>query len=222
MDIIEAIRSRKSVRGFKPDPVSRELIREILYVATRAPSGKNYQPWEFTVVSGKPLESIGRGNIARMLAGELDRPDIIFEPDADSRHPGNIEVTAQLYKLLGIERDDRDKRAEWRQRSYRFFDPPAVIFISTDRSISVTQTQYDIGLVSQNICLAALQYGLGTCIVRQGVVYPDIIRELTGIPALKYIAIAIAIGYPDWDYPANHLDTTRKPVDNITVWHGFD
>jgi len=222
LDVIEAIKSRKSIRGFKPDPVPREVIREILGIATRAPSGKNYQPWEFTVVSGKSLDAIRRGNIAKMTAKEPGCPDVIFEPDANSRHPHNVEVATRLYKLLGIERYDRDKRLDWWQRGHRFFDAPSVIIISTDRSISIAQTQFDIGLVCQNICLAALQYNLGTCIIRQGVLYPKVIREVTMIPDSKYIAIAIALGYPDWDYPANHLETSREPIDNITAWYGFD
>ena len=58
MDLIEAIKSRKSIRGYKPDPVRREVLEEILEVATRAPSGMNTQPWEFTVVAGDVLDGI--------------------------------------------------------------------------------------------------------------------------------------------------------------------
>ena len=53
MDIIDVIKERRSIRRFKPDPVPREKIEEILTLATRAPSAINLQPWEFTVVVSK-------------------------------------------------------------------------------------------------------------------------------------------------------------------------
>ena len=52
MDIGEAIQTRKSIRGYKPHPVPKEILQEILEIATRAPSGMNTQPWEITVVAG--------------------------------------------------------------------------------------------------------------------------------------------------------------------------
>ena len=58
MDVIEAIKTRKSIRGFKKVPVSKETIHKILEAAIRAPSGMNTQPWEFVVAGGKVLELI--------------------------------------------------------------------------------------------------------------------------------------------------------------------
>jgi hypothetical protein len=48
-----------------------------------------------------------------------------------------------------------------------------------------------------------MHYGLGTCIQDQGVMYPEVLRKLCNIPETKQIIIAIAIGYPNWDFPAN-------------------
>jgi len=74
----------------------------------------------------------------------------------------------------------------------------------------------------QNICLAALDYDLGTCIEDQSILYPEIIRKHTGMEASKRIIIAIAIGYPDWDFPANELESNRQPLDSTTKWLGFE
>ena len=79
----------------------------------------------------------------------------------------------------------------------------------------------DIGSLMQSICLAALKYGLGTCIAKQGVYYPDVLRKIAGIPESKRIVIAIAIGTPDWDFPANAVETDREPPEAITTWVGF-
>jgi nitroreductase len=81
---------------------------------------------------------------------------------------------------------------------------------------------FDIGAVSQNICLAALHFGLGTCIEDQGVMYPEVLRKFCTIPETKQIIMAISIGYPNWDFPANRLETTRESVDTLTRWCGFD
>ena len=87
--------------------------------------------------------------------------------------------------------------------------------------ISVEDSR-DVGALSQTICLTALNYGLGTCIQDQGVMYPEVLREFCNIPDTKQIIIAIAMGYPDWDFPANQLETPRESVDRITRWCGFD
>lgn len=84
-----------------------------------------------------------------------------------------------------------------RERGFRYFDAPAAIIILVDKSLTENGPLLDIGAVIQTICLAALNYGLGTCIEDQGVMYPEVLRELAGIPESKRIIISIAIGYPD-------------------------
>jgi len=60
MDLLKAINERKSARAFRPDPVPRETIEEILKVAICAPSAINLQPWEFIVVTGEEKERLSR------------------------------------------------------------------------------------------------------------------------------------------------------------------
>ena len=67
MEIREAVRLRKSIRGYKPDPVPKDLLREILEIATRSPSAGNLQTWEITVVTGEVIENIKRGNAEKHL-----------------------------------------------------------------------------------------------------------------------------------------------------------
>ena len=123
---------------------------------------------------------------------------------------------------MGITREDKEGRAEWTQRGYRFFDAPAAIILSVDRSLEELKAMMDIGSFVQTICLTALSYGLGTCIQDQGIMFPEVVRKFTHIPESKRIAISIAIGYPDWDFPANKLESKREPVESFVAWHGFD
>ncbi|MEW6335270.1 MAG: nitroreductase [Thermodesulfobacteriota bacterium] len=224
MDILEAVSTRKSIRGFKPDPVPRDTLRQILAVACRAPSGSNIQPWEFAVVAGETLDRIKRDNATLCRSGADPRP----ERRSAEKLPGTlfkarqIELGSRLYALMGITRQDEEKRLRWREKGARFFDAPSVILISTDRSLAQTGALTDIGMVAQTICLVAMHFGLGTCIVGQGLAYPEIIRKHLAVPASKKLMIAIAVGYPDWGFPANRLETPRAPIDEITTWWGFD
>jgi len=93
--------------------------------------------------------------------------------------------------------------------------------VSIDRSVDKILSHLDIGAIVQTICLAALNYGLGTCIEDQGIMFPEVLREFTSIPESNEILISIAIGYPDWDFPANKLETEREPLEKFVTWCGF-
>ena len=222
MDVVEAIRSRKSIRGFKPGPVPKEVLREILDIARSTPSAMNTQPWNITVITGEVLDSIRKSNIEMLAAGVEANPDLPSIPYEGIYRQRQVDLGIQIFKLMGIAREDKAKRAEWRERGFRFFDAPAAIILSMDRSIDKLLSHLDIGAISQTICLAALNYGLGTCIESQGAMYPGILREFTPIPESDEILISIAIGYPDWDFPANKLETKREPLENLVTWRGFD
>ena len=219
MDIIEAIRSRKSIRGYKPDPVPKEILREILEIATRAPSGLNVQPWEITVVTGKVLDKIKQGNIEMLHSVASSRqagpPPMIYEGKYRQRQ---VDLAIELFKLMGIPREDRVKRAEWMQRGIRFFDAPAAFILAIDESLGQFMGLIDIGALMQTICLTALHYGLGTCIEDQGIIFPEVVKKFTGMPESKRIVISIAIGYPDWDFPANKLESAREPLESAVTW----
>ena len=125
MDVTEAIRSRKSIRGYKPTPVPSEVLREVLDIASRSPSSDNAQTWEITVVTGKVLDNIKWGNVEKLNSGATPAPEFNFDRlDGDYRQR-QVEVAMQLYRLMGISREDRDKRRWWWERGFRFFDAPA-------------------------------------------------------------------------------------------------
>ena len=221
MDILQAIQARKSIRGYKPAPVPKEVLREILDIASRSPSAMNTQPWDVTVATGEVLDNIRQGNIELLVSGVRPNPDISFERTEGIYRQRQVELAVQLFQLMGIAREDRVKRAEWYQRGFRYFDAPAAIILSVDRSLEESRAMMDIGSFVQTLCLIALNYGLGTCIESQGIVYPGVLRRFTHIPESKRIVTCIAIGYPDWDFPANKLESKREPVENVVAWCGF-
>jgi len=224
MDVIEAVKKRKSIRGYKPSPVPKWVLEQILELASHAPSAMNTQPWEFTVLTGDVLENVKQSNVELFKSGAPPNPEhvVVSWPRESIYRQRQVNLAKQLFQLMDIPREDKEKRAKWLERGFRYFDAPAVIIMSTDRCLSESGPLLDIGAVIQTICLTALHFGLGTCIEDQGTMYPEVLRKYAHIPESKRIIMAIAIGYPDWDFPANKLETEREPIENITTWLGFD
>jgi nitroreductase len=223
MNVIEAINKRKSIRGFKSDAVSKEVLSKILESACRAPSAMNTQPWEFIVVTGDVLNRLRTAIVDRLNQKEQMHPEhevVSWSNDSIYRNR-QVELAKKIFNLMNIPREDKKKRAAWLERGFRFFDAPVVILLLTDKSLSDAGPLLDLGAALQNICLSALHFGLGTCIEDQGVLYPGVLREILQIPDNKKIIMAIAIGYPDWDFPANALSSGRESLDKNTRWIGF-
>ncbi|MBU4316094.1 MAG: nitroreductase [Proteobacteria bacterium] len=223
MDLIQAIQSRKSIRGYKPDPVPKEILKGILEIAGRAPSAMNTQPWEFFVLGGEVLKNVAEGNVRNLKEGVVPKGEhsvVGWTVDSVYR-TRQVELAKELFRLMDIERGDNDKRGEWMERGFRFFDAPVAIILTADKSLAESTPLIDVGIVIQNICLAALNFGLGTCIEDQGVLYPDVLRQHADIPDSKRLIMAIALGYPDWTFPANRINSSRVSLDSNTYWRGI-
>ncbi len=221
MELVEAIKSRKSIRGYKPTPIPKEILANVLKTAIRAPSAMNIQPWKFTILGGKVLDELKQALQEKFLAGVEPYPDFGPYPHFTGIYRSRqVELGKSLFQLMGIAREDKGKRVEWTLKMIRFFDAPNAIIISVEKEVSDFLSIFSLGIISQTITLAAVDFGLGTCIEQDPVFYPEPIRQITGIPESQKIAIAIAIGYPDWDFPANKLESTREPLDNIATWLG--
>ena len=223
MDIIDAIKTRRSIRGYKSDPVPKEVIREVLEAASRAPSAMNTQPWEFAVVVGEPLRKIREENAEKLRAGEPPHAEhhvVGWTTDSIYR-TRQVELAKHIFQVMNIPREDKAKRSAWMERGFRYFDAPVAIIIFVDKTLSETGPVLDIGAAMQNICLAALHFGLGTCIHDQGVLYPDVVKRHANIPESKRLIIAISMGYPDEGNTVNTITSTRESIDGFTGWIGF-
>ncbi|OPY89173.1 MAG: NADH dehydrogenase [Syntrophaceae bacterium PtaU1.Bin231] len=223
MDIVDAIKTRRSIRGYKPDPVPRAIIEEILEIAVRAPSAMNTQPWEFTILAGEPLRKIMEENVKKVRARiePYAEIDVIGWTNDSIYRTRQVDLAKYIFQVMDIQREDKVKRGAWMERGFRYFDAPAAIIISVDKSLSVVGPVLDCGALMQNICLTAMHYGLGTCIHDQGVMYPDVVREYAGIPETKRLIIAISIGWPKEGEIVNTITTTREPAAGVTTWVGF-
>ncbi|MCF8509148.1 MAG: nitroreductase [Hyphomonadaceae bacterium] len=224
MQFDEVMLGRRSIRGYKPDPVPRKLIEEVLTLAMRAPTSMNTQPWHFYVITGEPLNRIRAGNTGRMVAGVPQSREFRTGPAFAGVHrERQIGVAKQLFSAMGIARDDKDARQDWVLRGFRQFDAPVCIIITYDRDVDGSDdSPFDCGGVANALVNAAWSRGLGTVINSQGIMQSPVVREHAGIAADQVIMKSIALGWPDHSFPANAVVSERKPIEEAAVFVGFD
>lgn len=221
-----AITSRMSARAFTQQEVSRELITEILQVASRAPSGTNTQPWKVYVLQGATRDSLvdkvcaaheamrGNPDVAKQFTEQYDYyPAQWVSPYIDRRR----ENGWSLYGLLGIGKADKDRMHEQQQRNFKFFDAPVGLMFTID-PIMGRGSLFDYGMFVQNIMLAARARGLHTCPQAAWNGFHSIILPHIGAGEGEMMVCGMALGYADESDKVNTLVTPRVPVNEFTHW----
>jgi nitroreductase len=218
MDFEELVNTRRSVRGFKDQPVPRAVIEDILAVAKRAPSSMNTQPWHVHVLAGEPLEQVRRRNMEEMVAGAKAKRDIVSHGEYQGIHrKRQVDIAKQLFAVMGIARDDKPMRQDWVLRGFRQFDAPVSLVLTYDRVLDPGAVcHFDLGALCYGIVLAAWNRGLGSVIMRS-----DIVREVAGIPEEEAIMTCVAMGYPDDSFAANAVKSDRESNSDFVRYVGF-
>lgn len=224
MELQEAISKRKTTRGFKSTPVPREILREIMEKALRAPSWGNTQPWEFVIAGGKALDDIKKAFLES--ADESPAPDLPFP----AQFPEFIRARLP-YARRQQTPDNRDPKEVLKERQVMgasMYNAPCIIYILTDREMYEQDGRnknvyaiFDCGLIAQTIMLLAAEKGLGTVAAAQSVRSSRILREKLGIAKSKVIVLGLIIGYPDTENPQYKVYSDRVPLDEIAAWKGF-
>ena len=224
MQFDDVLLGRRSVRGYKPDPVPKALIEEILTLAMRSPSSMNTQPWHLHVLTGKPLEKVREGNSTRMLSGIAPVREIVDHGAYEGPHRDRqVEIAKQLFAAMGIARDDKEMRQDWVMRGFRQFDAPVSIVVTFDKSLDGgTIAHFDLGAVTYGLVLAAWSRGLGAVINGQGIMQSPVVREHAQIPDDEVIMTCVAMGWPDEDFSANAVVSKRRDVNDVARFVGFD
>ena len=223
MDFDTVLMDRRSIRGYKPDPVPRKVMEEIIALAIRSPSSMNTQPWHFWVITGEPLDRIRKGNTERNLAGIPASREIRSHGAYQGKHRDRQkEIAVQLFDSMGIAWDDKARRNDWVLRGFRQFDAPACVVMTYDKELQHGDiAQFDVGAVVNSLVLAAWSRGLGCVINSQGIMQSPVVREHAGIPEDQLIQTCVAIGYPDFDFAANNVRSKRSPVSEVARFVGF-
>jgi len=224
MDYEEIAQDRRSIRGYKKDPIPRVILEEIIHIAKHAPSSMNTQPWHFHVLTGEPLERIRKGNTEKMMAGSSVDREIKLNHGYEGPHrERQIEIAVQLFEAMGIARDDKERRLDWVMRGFRQFDAPVSIVITVDKALADdTIAHFDCGAATYGLVLAAWSKGIGSVINGQGIMQSSVVRENANIPEDQVIMTCVAMGYPDETFVANDVKSRRSPNDKVASFIGFD
>ncbi len=218
LDVRSAVTGRKSVRGFKADPVPHALILRILDDAARAPSGTNTQPWRVRAVTGAAKDRLTREVSAAAAKGpKTDEyrysPDPLPEPYLSRRR----KVGFELYGIAGIARNDMEGRARQALKNYTFFGAPVGLFFTMDRRLEYG-SWLDLGMFMQNVMVLARGYGLETCPQAAWVYFGSAVHKALPLPDDEILISGMALGYPDWDVVENKLVTERVPAAEFTTF----
>ena len=216
----EAITSRRSVRAFLPKPIPAADIRELLEVASRAPSGTNMQPWRVYVVTGQTKQRIADAVLNSGIRAEKANwdeykyyPDQFFEPYLSRRR----KVGFDLYGHLGIQRREVERMRAQHDRNFVFFDAPVGMIFTIDRRLN-KGSWIDYGMFLENIMVAARGRGLHTCPQAAFAPYHEQLRPVLGLTPEEIVVCGMALGYEDTSKPENELRTDRAPLEEWTTF----
>ena len=217
--IDEAITSRRSIRAFLSTPVSEDVIRDILRVAARAPSGSNTQPWRVYVLTGAARDALGE----RIIAAYDDPLEEARHTEEYAYYPRRWispyqerrrKIGWDLYGLLGLGRDNKAGMHAQHARNYRFFDAPVGLIFTIDRVLE-QGSWIDYGMFLQNIMVAARARGLDTCPQAAFIQFHELIRARLGIAPDHAIVCGMSLGWADMSRIENTLVTEREPLERF-------
>ena len=215
MDTIECIKTRMSIRKFKPEQVPTSLLSSIIDTAKCSPSYKNSQPWEVVIVSGAKKEALSKHLIGLLEAGTLPCPDI-SEPL--SWPPVINARVASLFKkrseLTGIDLNSPEIKKKSKIANFSFYGAPHGIFLFQDASLNEWSI-LDMGIFAQTLMLAAHAHGLGTVPQAFLTDYAQDIKKFLAVPEHKRLVLGLSIGYPDMTSKANSFRTDRADTTGI-------
>jgi nitroreductase len=219
MDVFEALATRRSVRGFRPDPVPRATVEAILAAASRAPSGSNIQPWRVRVTVGEEKARLSAALREAQAAGARVARDYHYYPRV-WREPylsRRRQLGWSLYSLCGIARGDHAAGEAQRARNWDFFGAPVGLMFTIDRDMEMG-SWLDFGMFLQSVMLAARGHGLDTCAQAAFCDHHDVVRAHLGLPDDQALVCGMSLGVADPEEPANRLATTRVPLEEFVTF----
>jgi nitroreductase len=213
VDVIDAVRARRSIRQFTQEPVSDELLRGLVDDSARAASGGNVQPWRIYIINGQSMT-----RLREFLATQPPFDEIEYEiypsPLKEPYRTNRFALGEEMYATLGIAREDKEGRRRQFAHNNDFFDAPAAIFCFVDRQMDKPQWS-DLGMYLQTFMLLAVERGLGTCGQEYWSVRQKAVRTFVGAPDEEMLFCGVAIGHEDTTAPINSLHSQRMPFEQF-------
>ncbi len=219
MEILKGIKTRQSIRAFKRNRISRDVMQKVLQAVSNTPSYTNTQPWEVVVVSGKKKDELGHKLLELARAKAPTNRDLPmpkgWPPALEER---SREHGARRLGTLGVARDDEEGREKLRLMNYEFYGAPCAVFLFIDGSLGEWSI-FDMGLFAQNLILAAHSLGVGSCLQASVTDYAPEIKKFLGIAESKKLVICISLGYPNEKAKLNTYRSHKQKPDEFTKWY---
>ena len=214
MKVSDAVLARRSIRAFTSEPINNEVIKDLLALAARSPSGGNLQPWKIYVINNQSMKKFiefqGNWNEPE-TPGYAIYPSGLTEPYRTSRY----QLGEAMYELLGIPREDKDARLQQVLRNFEFFGAPAALFCFVDKQMGPPQWS-DLGMFLQTFMLLAQEAGIDTCAQEAWAMKNDSVSKFVGADESDLLFCGLAMGYKDKDAVINQLSSERRPIDQWT------
>jgi nitroreductase len=223
MNVAETVMSRRSVRAYLDTPVPETLLRHVMELAARAPSGGNVQPWYLYALAGEQLQRFKAQMRERLATNPSPDPveyhiypENLWEPHRTQR----FRVGEMMYAELGIPREDKASRLKWFRNNYEFFGAPVGLFCYIDRRMGPPQWS-DLGMYLENVMLLLRERGLDSCAQECWSIYNRLVAEFLGSPPELMLFCGMAIGYADESAAVNRLRTERMKLTEFADLRGF-
>jgi nitroreductase len=214
MQVTDAIKTRRTTRGYKPEPVPEEVIREILDVARFAPSNSNTQPWHIAIVSGDARKRLQEDIFAEMKAGT--KPYATWPSGGvglkNEYKQRQYDCAYGYYDTMGIDREDKAGRQALLMKNWEFFGAPHAAFLSMPETMHRANA-VDLGIFLQTFMLLLVERGIASCPQGALAAYPGPVRRIAQVPDGNAIMCGISFGYPDTDAKINEVRMNREPLE---------
>ncbi len=211
-DILDLIKSRRSIRRYTADPIPKETLVKVLEAGRWAPTGENYQPWRLIVVTDQKM----REAIARLSKiGTGSRATAWYSMGQMQERYEGVKDPAQKARLMNFVTSG--------QVSEFGAKAPVTIVVVGDLKESV-DVPYDVSACIENMLLEAHSLGLGACWIhgpaaniRHAIELKKMLGIPTGMGKYKILAI-VALG---WPAERKDRSSTRKKLEDIVDWEQF-
>jgi nitroreductase len=215
MDVVKAIRERRSARAFRPVKVARETVAEILGLTINAPSANNLQPWEFVVAMDEEKERLSRRLLKAYKEKQISCGSGAVKPLPEAVRRRGVDTLEAMKPYA--EKTGSSVDGFINEGSCDFYGAPVAIIICLDDCFSSRQ-MVDVGTAVGYMVLAAQSSGLATCPIGLIADYADEIKDLLNIPENKRVVIGVALGYPDHENPMGQFRSSRAELSELVRW----
>jgi nitroreductase len=218
----ELLKARYSCRRYLDKQVPAATIEDLVAKAQQAPSWGNTQPWKVYAAGGETALAIRKDLVQAFESRQEEAPDLVMPQTFSGAMMDRYrDLGRDLFKVLGISREDKDKRAAHYSNNYNAFGAPALVFVTVPAD-QTAYAAYDAGAFVANFCLAASDAGLGTCILAALARYPQVVRQHLPIPGGESLVIGLSLGYPEEGSEVNNFRSVRDPLEKVLFMKGVE